>query len=242
MSNPVRTACPIKLSVIIPVGPYEKEFGSLVDSLSVLPAEEVELIIVTCIGCESLVDTDLVNEKLKDFTLHWHQSDKGRAQQMNLGAAKASGEFLWFVHLDSQFERTAFDTLLTAIEQQPQALHYFQLAWQKPSPAYMAINAAGANLRSKLFGTPFGDQGFCLAKSIFDQVGCYSEMDAYGEDHLLTWQVRQQGYPLNQLKAVLWTSPRKYQQIGWLKLTCLYQWLWIKQAIPEWLKLLSKNH
>lgn len=230
-----------KISIIIPIGPTEKEFGRLVDDLALLPSEPLEIIVVSCVNIAELTDKYVVEKQLSAHELFWVKSEVGRAQQMNAGAEKATGDYLWFVHLDSHFDANAFAHLHNSIQTFPQALHYFRLGWCAPSPSYMKLNALGANLRSRWFGTPFGDQGFCLAKTVFNEVGGYSTEAPYGEDHLLTWKIRQFGCALREVPATLWTSPRKYAEKGWVKLTCLYQWLWVKQAIPEAVLLIKKR-
>jgi GT2 family glycosyltransferase len=95
----------------------------------------------------------------------------------------------------------------------------------------MKINSWGANMRARFFGIPFGDQGFCIEKQLFETLGGYSETAPYGEDHLFVWRAHKAGVKLNRVPARLTTSARKYQQNGWLKTTLLHQYLWIKQLM-----------
>nr|WP_158651850.1 hypothetical protein [Marinobacterium profundum] len=132
--------------------------------------------------------------------------------------------------------------MIHALEQglasKPDALHYFQLAFAGDGAGPMAFNAKGANLRSNWLGIPFGDQGLCLSAASFRALGGYCEKVSYGEDHLLVWHARQLGLKLNGLDAELCTSARKYDQQGWWRLTLLYQWRWIRQAWPQYVRLL----
>jgi GT2 family glycosyltransferase len=163
-------------------------------------------------------------------------SNQSRAKSLNKGAAEASGEWLWFVHADSRVTTDNLCALERSLEKYPDALHYFDLAFDRPA---LRGNALGANLRSSLFATPFGDQGLCIRKSLFNQLGGYRENTAYGEDLLFIWQARQAGVLLRRIPSQLLTSGRKYQQQGWLKLTLLYQWRWIMMSLPELLKLIA---
>ena len=156
--------------------------------------------------------------------------EAGRAASLNAGAAKATGAYLWFVHADSSLPEDAWHKLQKAIADQPQALHYFDLAFAGGGWR-MKINSWGANLRSRFFGCPFGDQGFCLEKQLFDALGAYPETAPYGEDHLFVWQAHGAGVKLNRVATRLTTSARKYQQNGWLKTTLLHQFLWLKQVV-----------
>lgn len=156
--------------------------------------------------------------------------EAGRAASLNAGAAKATGAYLWFLHADSSLPEDAWPKLQQAIVDRPKALHYFDLAFAGGGWR-MKINSWGANLRSRIFGCPFGDQGFCLEKQLFHALGAYPETAPYGEDHLFVWQAHGAGVTLNRVAAKLTTSARKYQQKGWLKTTLLHQYLWLKQVV-----------
>ncbi len=159
-------------------------------------------------------------------------SEDGRAKSMNTGAAKSARKFLWFLHGDTTLPENAAQNLLQELQQKEESFHYFTLAFEENDS--MQINAWGANMRSKIFSCPFGDQGFCIRKDLFFSLGGYDESAAYGEDHLLVWRARRHGIKLNHINATLITSARAYKG-RWLRLTLLRQWLFIKQALPQWL-------
>lgn len=228
------------LSVIIPVGPIEEEVpqGFLQD-LQHLP-DGAELIFVACKQAQLVLAPSCTG--LSKYSVKWLCTDPGRAIQMNRGAKEARGQYLWFLHLDSRFDSGLVSSLLDNLKRYPERLHYCSLAFIADGPSAMPINALGANLRSRLLGVPFGDQGFLISKPLFEQVGGYPEAAAYGEDHLFVWYVRQQGIKLKCCAVPLSTSARKYEDKGWLKITCLYQRLWLKQAWPEFIKLVKQRY
>ncbi len=215
----------IKLSVIIPIGPAEQGPFPLFDALALLPSNWEVIFALS----KNRDDLPLCCNK-RVYTVI---SEKGRAIQMNTAAQAARGEFLWFLHLDSQLTTQVIRALEQGIATRPDALHYFLLEFAGDGAGPMRLNARGANLRSTWLGVPFGDQGFCLKASQFHAMGAYNESAPYGEDHLLVWQARRAGVELNTLEARLCTSARKYRQKGWWYLTALYQWRWIRQAIPQ---------
>ena len=198
-----------KVSIIIPVYNQETELERLLADLA--PVKDSAEIIV--------------------------KSEGSRAKSLNAGAASATRPFLWFLHADSRINEQNLNALSLALKEKPDALHYFDLAFGKDGPALTVFNAWGANWRSRLFGVPYGDQGFCLSKAQFTKTGGYPEDVPYGEDLMFVWHARQSGIWLNRLPSKLLTSARKYSQRGWLKLTLLYQWRWIGMSIPEALKM-----
>lgn len=192
----------VDISIIIPLSVLETQQHRLLQDLSDIPRLKGEVI----------------------------QCCKGtRAMSLNKGAAQACGEWLWFVHADSRITAANVQALQEQIKQRPAALQYFKLGFDKNPTQFglTCLNAWGANVRSRLFGAPFGDQGLCIRRDQFKRLGGYSEIAPYGEDLLLVWKARKAGIKLNRIASTLRTSPRKYQDYGWLQLTLLFQWRYL---------------
>lgn len=153
-------------------------------------------------------------------------SEGSRARSLNEGAAKASRTFLWFLHADSRVSADNIMALKQALSMRPNVLHYFDLAYQESG--LPALNACGANMRSRVFDMPYGDQGFCISKTLFNKIDGYPENVSYGEDLLFVRLAKKTGIKLNRIPSKLTTSARKYQQQGWVKLTALRQWQMVK--------------
>ena len=164
-------------------------------------------------------------------------SEETRAISLNKGAEKSTGEYLWFLHADSEIDSHAISALQKAIQKNPASLLYFDLTFAKNSSPIMILNAWGAWLRSHILKVPFGDQGFCISRKLFENIGGFPEGIEYGEDHLFVWRARQKNISIKSVGAKIYTSARKYKKYGWLKTTLMHQYLWIKQAWPEWRKL-----
>ena len=118
----------------------------------------------------------------------WISGPAGRAHQMNEGARAAASEFVWFLHADSRVNPSAVAALDAVLNSDGTQFYYFDLAFLADGPRLTQLNARGANLRSRWLGLPFGDQGFCLRRSTFLQLGGYQTDASYGEDHLLVWE------------------------------------------------------
>ena len=195
------------VSIIIPLAPQETAHNVLLNSLKNTSAE------IICI------------------------SKNSRAKSMNAGAEQTNRNFLWFLHADSQVSENNIHKLEKALQDKPNALHYFNLAFDDGN--IMKLNAWGANIRSFIFGVPYGDQGFCISKENFTKIGKYSEDLELAEDLMFVWHARHAGIKLNRISSKLVTSSRKYKAHGWLKLTVKYQYIWIKLSIPKAWKLIS---
>lgn len=149
-------------------------------------------------------------------------SEGSRAKSLNAGAAQSTRPFLWFLHADSRVSKDNLSALGDALQNRAGDLHYFDLAYHEGG--LPSLNAGGANLRSRLFGTPYGDQGFCLAKTQYTRIAGFPEDAPYGEDLLFVRRATQAGIKLHRIPVPLISSARKYHQQGWLKLTALRQW------------------
>jgi glycosyltransferase involved in cell wall biosynthesis len=153
-------------------------------------------------------------------------AEGSRAKSLNVGAVKASDDFLWFLHADSRVSTENIFALEQALKKRSNVLHYFDLAYD--GGHLTNSNSLGANIRSRLLGLPYGDQGFCISKNLFNKIGGYPENVPYGEDLLFIRLAKRAGIKLNRVPSKLLTSARKYKQHGWLKLTVLRQWQMVK--------------
>ena len=98
------------------------------------------------------------------------QASRGRASQMNAGAAQACGQWLWFLHADSVPLHSP-QHYLAAIVAAP-AWGFFPVRLSGARPVFRLI-AQAMNWRSRLTGIATGDQGLFVKKSLFEEVGGY---------------------------------------------------------------------
>ena len=222
------------VSIVIPIGPDETQWKTLLSDLSFLNNLDLDMA-----DTEIIIAAPFDSEPhhISDTNVHWLCEGKGRAEQLNAGARHARGEFMWFLHADSRVDVSQFFVLLGCLRSKPNCLYYFDLIFSKEGGVLMFLNEWGANIRSHLFGVPFGDQGFCIKKSLFTTLGGFPEDVTYGEDHLFVWKAKQYDIPIKSVGVSLYTSSRKYKKLGWFKTTCLHQYLWLKQACSEWVRL-----
>lgn len=231
--------CIKNLSVIIPVGPEEDAWKTLLTDLCVLPAD-TEIILAATTERPGDLQSVL---RTNGFTrgMMWLKSPKGRAKQLNAGVKAAQHSFLWFLHADSRISPQAIASLKRSLEKNERAIHYFNLAFSDDGPALTRINTAGAWIRSRVLGLPFGDQGYCVSRDIFQKLGGFDEKASYGEDHLFIWKARQRGVPIVCTGGWLGTSARKYSRDGWSATTVRHAVLTAKQAIPGLFRLLKER-
>lgn len=199
------------LAIVIPIGPGDNAWHGLLPQLDQVPAKVIALVFP---GESPGAPVALANERLLPLV-----SRAGRARQLNAGANATESDWLWFLHADSRFDAGSIAALNAFIGDNPTALGYFKLRFLDDGPRRMAINALGARLRSRWLGLPFGDQGFVMPRRVYDALGGFDESLSSGEDHAMVWQCRKHAIPLRALPATLYTSARKYAELGWWRTT-----------------------
>lgn len=222
--------------MIIPVGNKDEAWKSLLPDLCSLDYDD-EIIFVFHENTESDFPREVSRSKI-GATCRWFQSSPGRAKQLNLGAKEARNENLWFLHCDSRISSQGIQNLKNAISRHSSDILFFNLKFLNGGSQIMSLNEIGGWIRSRVLRLPFGDQGFCLSKTVFATLGGFDESAPYGEDHLLIWKAHQKGIPIHCVGSGLRTSSRKYALQGWSQTTARHVVLTFRQALPELIKLL----
>jgi len=149
---------------------------------------------------------------LRPAELHWGAPPLlGRAAQMNAQALRSRKAWLLFLHADTGLPASF---AAVAAQARPGALNYFGLRFSG-GPAQATFNARGAEWRSRIFGLPFGDQGFLIRRDDFLALGGFDEALPYAEDLDLAVRAWWRGLPLHALPARMQSSARKYGRHGW---------------------------
>ncbi len=148
------------------------------------------------------------------------QSPIGRADQMNAGAAKATGDILLFLHADTQLPK-GFDTTIRYTLSQPNVIAgAFQLTIDAPFWKLRLIEW-GVNARSRYLQMPYGDQAIFLKTTIFQALEGFPILPIM-EDFELVRQLKRQGRIAIAPTAVI-TSGRRWQKLGAVRTTLINQ-------------------
>lgn len=206
-------------SFVVPVGPGDGAWRALLQDLDHAPGDS-EVVLVFASGHLPTLPPPA--------PIRCIEAPASRARQLNAGIAAARLPHVCLLHADSRVPAAAFDAL-QRFEPDGQELGYFDLRFHD-GPRRMALNALGAWVRSRLFGLPFGDQGLCARRTLFDQLGGFDPDIGPGEDHALVWRLRLCGGRLRPLRAAIFTSARRYVEHGWSATTFGFLRLTLDQA------------
>ncbi len=138
-------------------------------------------------------------------------SRKGRAIQMNAGAARASGDVLVFLHADTVLP-VGYDLAIARTLDRPgTAAGAFRLSIAGGSRSLRVIESL-VHWRSTALGLPYGDQAIFLTAEVFRRVGGFPELPIM-EDLELTRRLK----PLGQIRIApepVVTSARRWHEGG----------------------------
>lgn len=149
------------------------------------------------------------------------ESERGRARQMNAGAARASGNVLVFLHADTRLPEGA-DRLIEKTVAAGARWGRFDVRLDGRHPLLPVIGRL-MNLRSRLTGIATGDQAIFVERTLFRSVGGFADLPLM-EDIALSRALRARHRPACLQTRVV-TSGRRWESRGALRTVVLMWWL-----------------
>ena len=192
------------LSIIIPAFNEAENIQQILKPLQRLRARGVDVIVVDGGSGDQTVlrATPLVDRLVA--------STKGRAIQMNTGAALAQNDVLLFLHADSILPNNADDLIAEAIAR-GETWGRFEVNI-RGAHTMLPVVAWFMNHRSRLTGISTGDQGLFVTRSAFDRVGGFP-LQPLMEDVEICKRLRKLAPPAC-LSARITTSGRRWEKHG----------------------------
>jgi len=208
-----------KLGVVIPTMNAEQALPSILESLmeGVFAGVVADLVIVDGGSIDATINM------AKEVGATFLETKPSRGVQILAGVSACKCDWVLILHADSRLSQGWAELIPMATD--PERAYYFQLQFDAVGLAAWWV-AKWANLRSKIFTLPYGDQGILIHKNLLAAVGDYPTAPLM-EDVILA---RKLGRRLTALPIVIVTSAEKYVTQGWLRrgfrnLALLFQFL-----------------
>lgn len=202
--NP-QSAAPWRLSVIVP----------MLNEAASLPLMLGHWRDLQDQGCELLlVDGGSTDDSVaiaRSAGLNVLSSGRGRALQMNAGAARAQGEVLLFLHADTLLPARAGALVLQGLERHGMQWGRFDVRIEG-RPRMLKLVAFMMNLRSRWSGIATGDQAIFVRRHLFERVGGFPSQPLM-EDVEISRRFKALEPPLC-LREKLSTSGRRWESRG----------------------------
>ena len=178
-------------------------------------------------GAEVIVadggSTDGTAEHAHPFADRVLTAPRGRARQMNAGAARATGDVLLFLHADTLLPPDADRLIRRAVDA--------GAAWGRfdvriaGRPRMLGVIAAFMNTRSRWTGVATGDQALFVRRAVFERLGGFADQPLM-EDVELSRLLRAVGRPAC-LRARVTTSGRRWETRGvWRTIFLMWRLRW----------------
>lgn len=198
----------MRISVIIPTINEAQSIGSLVQ-------------FILKHGCPNVIEVIVVDAKSDDNTRSvaiaagakvMTADRKSRASQMNLGASKATGDVLYFIHADVQLLASFIEDILSSINNGFNAGCY-----------RYGFDSSNLLLRLNAFFNRFGglmcrggDQTLFITRDLFNHLRGFDEYYTIMEDYDLVKRIQRVGRFRIIPKSIV-VSARKYETNSWLR-------------------------
>jgi len=221
-----------RLSIVMPVLNEAEHIAEALQVLAPLRTHGVELLVVdggsgdgTQARCAGLADRILA-------------APRGRARQMNIGAAAAAGPVLLFLHADTRLPDGALEFVEAALSGGA-VWGRFDVNIEGRSPMFPLI-ATLMNHRSRWSGIATGDQAIFVRRDAFEAIGGFPDQPLM-EDIELSRRLRRRHRPACLIQRVC-TSGRRWEQHGvWRTI-----WLMWRLRLRYWLgapaEVLAKSY
>jgi len=202
------------LSIIIPC---LNEAECLPDTLAALaPARRRGAEVIVVDGGSDDATTDRA-APMADAVI---SAPRGRASQMNAGAARARGEIVLFLHADSRPPEAVDGLVIDGLKRAGRSWGRFDVSIDGEHPLLRAVERL-MNWRSRLPGIATGDQGIFVTRTLFTAAGKFPDIPLM-EDVELSKQLKRFGPPLC-LRHRIVTSGRRWEKRGVVR-TILLMW------------------
>jgi rSAM/selenodomain-associated transferase 2/rSAM/selenodomain-associated transferase 1 len=201
---------PVALSVIVPVLDEQPRIVALLEGLAALRTRGAEVIVVDGGSADGTREA-AAQSGLADRVIG---ASRGRALQMNAGAAIGRGEVLLFLHADTSLPEGADHSIARALGREPSGWGRFDVRIEGRSP-WLAVVSFFMNLRSRLTGIATGDQAIFVGRLLFDRVGGFPAQPLM-EDIELSARLRRIRRPVCLRERVV-TSGRRWERHGVLR-------------------------
>ncbi len=191
------------LSVIIPALNEAVRIGATLESIA--NSNDIEIIVVDG------GSTDGTPAIAAERGARVYEAPRGRAHQMNLGAAKAAGEILLFLHADTRLPVGHATAIRECLARPGAIAGAFSFATDLDSPAMRLVTAFAA-VRARMFELPYGDQGLFVPADVFRRAGGFPTMPIM-EDFEFVRRLRRFGH-IEIADRVAVTSGDRWRRLG----------------------------
>jgi len=201
----------MKVSIIIPIYNEEIQISNLQRQLQPIK-HRCEILFVDGGSTDNTVS--LISKEFNVLS-----SPKGRANQMNHGAEKSSGDVLLFLHCDSEIPPTVLEEIECVMKDY--RVGCFGIAF-KTRNILMKCCQYFSNRRIRKHKIMFGDQGIFIERKLFFDMGMFPVLPIM-EDYQFSCNLKKSGIDIGIARHRIYTSERRFSGSNIKKLKLMWQ-------------------
>jgi len=157
----------LNISLITPTYNEQKNVITITENISLLKPKEVIIV--------DGKSTDNTRKLLKNFKIIKTKASRGA--QLKKGAEHSKQEWLFFIHADTKIHIENIKEIKCFIHKKNiNKVGFFHLRFNNSS-IFAYFISKWANIRSKVFNMPFGDQCLLINRLYYESIGGYEEID-----------------------------------------------------------------
>ncbi|AJE45983.1 transferase 2, rSAM/selenodomain-associated [Celeribacter indicus] len=137
----------------------------------------------------------------------------GRGGQLRRGAEAAQGDWLLFLHGDSWLPEGWAEEAIRHLAHRHDRALVFSLGFREAEGVWPRLTAGWANLRTRLFDLPYGDQALLISRELYEEAGGYRDLPLMEDVDL----ARRLAGRIVLSALCVRTDPARYRQRGWLR-------------------------
>jgi rSAM/selenodomain-associated transferase 2 len=164
-------------------------------------------------------------------------SRPGRAVQMNEGAAYSERDILWFLHADVQVPPNCLQEIDRLLSHKDTVGGFFRIRLPR-SPFIYRLTDSLAHYLGLLFRMRCGDHGIFCRRSTFIDLDGFRDVPLMEDAEFFRRLYKRGNVAWSECRLTV--SPRRYEEIGALRLTFFYGYIGALYAIGVSLRRLAR--
>lgn len=199
---------PADIAIVVPVLGDAARLRALLDLVAAWTCNPRQIVVVAAEAdpqASTLCD---------DRGCRYITSEPCRGTQQDLGARAADADILWFLHADATPSPSSLGDIARAMAGGAEGGH-FKFAFSGSPMRRKAAIEWLTNLRVRLGGIPYGDQGIFVRRDIYLKCGGFPHQPLFEEVPLVR-KLRSRGR-FQALATPLGVSPRRWERDGWIR-------------------------
>ena len=192
-----------KISIIIPTINEANNLPLLLSDLSIIQ-KEGEILIVDSGSEDKTIDiASIYGAKV------YKSKERNRGLQLDIGAKKANGEWLIFLHADTRLTHDWVGEIKSILKGNKNYIYFFKFKINHKKIIYRVLEIL-VYFRSKYFKQPYGDQGLIIHRSTYLKNKGFRRIPLMEDLDFLRRLKNKKD--LKQLNFPILISPRKWER------------------------------